>query len=79
MKKEIKNLTNEQNFQIDVSFEYRNEHIEFFANGFYNAVNNYIFISPTDEIIEDTPVYDYLQNDAALYGGEFGFHFTHIL
>lgn len=68
------NLTNEQNFQTDVSLEYRNKHIEFFANGFYNAVNNYIFISPTDIMIDDTPVYDYLQNDAALYGGEFGFH-----
>ena len=68
------NLSNEQNFQADVSLEYRNKHIEFFANGFYNAVNNYIFISPTDEMIGDTPVYDYLQNNASLYGGEFGFH-----
>jgi iron complex outermembrane receptor protein len=68
------NLTNEQNFQADLSLEYRNEHIELFANGFYNAVNNYIFISPTDETIDDTQVFDYLQNDAMLYGGEFGFH-----
>ncbi|MCZ4319573.1 TonB-dependent receptor [Aequorivita viscosa] len=68
------NLTNEHNFQTDVALEYRNEHIEFFANGFYNAVNDYIFLSPTNETIEDTPVYDYLQNNAALYGGELGFH-----
>lgn len=68
------NLTNEQNFQTDISLEYRNKHVEFFANGFYNAVNNYIFISPTDEMIDDTPVYDYLQDNAKLYGGEFGFH-----
>lgn len=67
-------LTNEQNFQADLSFEYRNEHVEFFANGFYNAVNDYIFISPTNETINDAQVYDYLQDDAALYGGEFGFH-----
>ncbi|SRX56006.1 TonB-dependent receptor [Aequorivita sp. CIP111184] len=67
-------LNNEQNFQADLSFEYRNEHVEFFVNGFYNAVNNYIFLSPTNETIEDTQVYDYLQNDATLYGGEFGFH-----
>jgi iron complex outermembrane receptor protein len=68
------NLTNEQNFQTDVALEYRNEHIEFFANGFYNAVNDYIFLSPTNETIDDTRVYDYLQNNAALYGGELGFH-----
>lgn len=68
------NLMNEQNFQTDVSLEYRNKHIEFFANGFYNAVNNYIFISPTNELIDETPVYNYLQDNAKLYGGEFGFH-----
>lgn len=67
-------LNKEQNFQTDISLEYRNEHIEFFVNGFYNAVKDYIFISPTDEIIENTPVYDYLQDDATLYGGELGFH-----
>ncbi|CAM3422931.1 TonB-dependent receptor [Aequorivita lipolytica] len=67
-------LTNEQNFQADVALEYRNEHVEFFANGFYNAVNNYIFLSPNNEVIDDSQVYDYLQDDASLYGGEFGFH-----
>lgn len=68
------NLKNEQNFQADVSLEYRNEHFELFANGFYNSINDYIFISPTDQQIEGTPVYDYLQDNANLYGGEFGFH-----
>ncbi|WP_313113814.1 TonB-dependent receptor [Aequorivita sediminis] len=67
-------LKSEQNFQTDLAIEYRNEHIEIFANGFYNAVNDYIFISPTDEVIDETPVYDYLQGNASLYGGEFGFH-----
>lgn len=67
-------LSTEQNFQADLSLEYRNEHLEFFANGFYNAVNNFIFLSPTDEIMEGNTVYEYLQDDAALYGGEFGFH-----
>lgn len=68
------NLNNEQNFQTDLSVEYRNEHLEFFVNGFYNAVSDYIFISPTNQTIDDTPVYDYLQDNAKLYGGEVGFH-----
>lgn len=68
------NLTNEQNFQADISLEYRNQHVEFFANGFYNAVKDFIFISPTDEVIDETRVYDYLQENANLYGGELGFH-----
>lgn len=67
-------LKNEQNFQGDLALEYKNEHIEFFANGFYNQVNNYIFISPDGTVIANTPVYNYLQADASLYGGEMGLH-----
>jgi len=68
-------LKTEQNFQTDVALEFKNEHIEIFANAFYNKVNNYIFLSPNGNSIDDTPVYDYLQADAYLYGGEFGLHF----
>ncbi len=68
------NLKSEQNFQTDVSIEFKNDHIEFFANGFYNKINNYIFISPNGSMIDNTPVFIYLQNDAKLYGGELGFH-----
>ena len=69
------NLTNEQNFQTDLALEYKNEHVELFINGFYNIVNNYIFLSPNGAIIDGSPAYDYLQEDAALYGGEIGLHF----
>ncbi|PHS67921.1 MAG: TonB-dependent receptor [Flavobacterium sp.] len=69
------NLNNEQNFQADVALEFNNDHIEVFANGFYNHINDYIFIEPTNEIIENNQVYRYSQNNAYLYGGEFGFHF----
>jgi iron complex outermembrane receptor protein len=68
------NLKSEQNFQVDLALELKNEHIELFANGFYNKINNYIFISPDGTIIDDNPVFNYLQDDAKLYGGEFGFH-----
>ena len=69
------NLSNEQNFQIDLALEFKNEHVEVFANGFYNIVNNYIFISPNGNFIDDDPVFLYQQDDAKLYGGEFGLHF----
>ncbi len=68
------NLKTEQNFQADLALEYKSEHIEVFANAFYNKVNNYIFISPSGELIANTPVYNYLQEDAYLYGGEIGLH-----
>ncbi|MBT8303887.1 MAG: TonB-dependent receptor [Bacteroidia bacterium] len=67
-------LKNEQNLQFDLALEYKNKHIELFINGFYNKVNDYIFIAPNGMVIDDNPVYDYLQDDAKLYGGEFGFH-----
>ena len=67
-------LKNEQNFQSDLALEYNNKHFEVFANGFYNHINNYIFLAPNGETIDDTPVYNYLQSDARLYGGEFGLH-----
>ncbi|WP_340073860.1 TonB-dependent receptor [Leptobacterium sp. I13] len=68
------NLDNEQNFQIDISLEYKNEHIEIYANGFYNKVNDFIFLFPNGNFIDDDPVFLYRQEDAKLYGGEFGFH-----
>ncbi|WP_159023151.1 TonB-dependent receptor [Formosa sp. L2A11] len=69
------NLKNEQNFQTDLALEYKNKHLEIFANGFYNNINNYIYISPNGEEINSDPVYLYLQDDAALFGGEVGIHF----
>ena len=67
-------LESEQNFQTDISLEYSNEHIEVFANGFYNHLNHYIYATPTGIEIDDYPVFQYVQQDARLYGGEFGFH-----
>lgn len=67
-------LTQEKNFQTDLSLEYNNKHIEFFINGFYNSINDYIFIQPNGEVIDEVDVFVYTQEDANLYGGEIGFH-----
>ncbi|WP_338407347.1 TonB-dependent receptor [uncultured Flavobacterium sp.] len=69
------NLKTEQNVQTDVNLEYSNSHLEFFVNGFYNNVNNYIYTSPTGTQINGFDVFDYIQNNAKLYGGEIGLHF----
>jgi iron complex outermembrane receptor protein len=69
------NLETEQNVQTDLNLEYKSSHFEFFANVFYNHINNYIYTSPTGAIIDDNAVFDYIQNDAQLYGGEIGLHF----
>ena len=67
-------LANEKNIQLDLAVEYKNDHVEFFANGFYNHLNDYIYLTPTGEIEDGAPVFEYTQNDAKLFGGEFGFH-----
>jgi len=67
-------LESEQNFQTDLSLEYGNKHFEIFVNGFYNKINDYIFLSPTGEIEDDASVFIYEQSDADLFGGEFGIH-----
>jgi iron complex outermembrane receptor protein len=68
-------LKNEQNLQTDLNLEYKSSHFEVFANGFYNHINNYIFISPNGDVIDGNNVYDYVQANAKLYGGEAGIHF----
>jgi len=67
-------LENEQNFQVDLALEWRNEHFEAFANAFTNNINNYIYINPTGQTIEEEPVFQYEQANANLYGGEIGVH-----
>src|SRR5690625_6009306 len=67
-------LTREQNIQADLSLEYENEHVELFVNGFYNSVSEYIFLAPSGQYIDQYEVYDFLQENARLYGGEIGYH-----
>jgi len=69
------NLATEQNVQTDINLEYKNSHFEFFANVFFNKINNYIYLNPSAITIAGYEVYNYSQTNAKLYGGEFGLHF----
>ncbi len=69
------NLTNENAIQVDFSFDYQYEHFSFSINPFYNSIQNYIFLSPTDIFIDNSPVFEYVQTNAFLYGGEMGLHY----
>ena len=68
------NLENEQNYQLDLALEYRNDHFEVFTNAYYNNISNYIYLNPTGEIIDNNNVFEYVQNNAEMYGGEAGLH-----
>jgi len=69
---EIGNLTlkTEQNVELDFGVEYINEHVSLVFSAFNNAINNYIFLAPTDTVIDGTAVFTYEQADANLYGFE---------
>lgn len=63
-------LQTEQNVELDLGLEYVNEHISFAISAFNNGISNYIYLAPTDSVIDETTVYTYLQEDANLYGFE---------
>ncbi|MCO6500219.1 MAG: TonB-dependent receptor [Vicingus serpentipes] len=69
---EIGNLTlkTEQNVELDFGVEYIDEHVSLTFSAFNNVINNYIFLAPTDTIIDDAAVFTYEQTDANLYGFE---------
>ena len=67
-------LKSEYSTQLDFTFDFHTNHVEFTVNPFYNHINNYIYLSPTDSSINNVPVYVYTQSDARLYGGEAGIH-----
>lgn len=67
-------LIHERNIQLDLSLEYQTEHLEFGLNGFRNRINDFIFLAPTGDFFELDPVYQYLQENALLYGGEAVLH-----
>lgn len=69
------NLKNEKNIQIDLNSEFKTSHVEFFANAFYNHINDYIYIAPTGEVLDENNVFVYLQQNSTLIGGEAGLHF----
>jgi iron complex outermembrane receptor protein len=68
-------LKTENSYQIDASLDFKNEHVELFLNPYFNYIRHYIYLQPSDETLEELPVFHYAQADAYLYGGEAGFHF----
>lgn len=70
------NLTPENSFETDLSMHYYGEFLSFDLAGFYNQINDYIFISPTtDTTSNGVGIYRFSQTNATLYGGEAGIHF----
>jgi len=69
-------LSPENSYETDLSMHYHGEFLSFDLAGFYNQINNYIFIAPTtDTTSTGVNIYRFSQTNATLYGGEAGIHF----
>ncbi|MCH7401540.1 TonB-dependent receptor [Belliella kenyensis] len=60
----------EQNIQTDFGIRYSQKDFSISGEVFYNHIDNYIFFSPTAEMMGDLTVWEFEQADARLYGGE---------
>jgi iron complex outermembrane receptor protein len=68
-------LKNEKANQLDLTYEYENQHLSFIINPFFSGIQNYIYLTPIDSVIEEKPVYQYVQNGSGmLYGIDMGIH-----
>ena len=64
-------LNPENSYESDLSLHYHIRNFTFDLAGFYNMIDNYIFISPTGEFTSSgIPVYKYEQRNSTLAGGE---------
>ena len=67
------NLVAEKSFQTDISFDINNDDSSVSFDLFYNDISDYIYISPSSDREDGFAVYDYMQQDSELYGGEISF------
>jgi iron complex outermembrane receptor protein len=69
------NLNPENAYESDASLHYHGEYLSFDLAGFYNHIDNYIFILPTAETTSSgMGIYRFEQTNSKLYGGEAGVH-----
>jgi len=68
-------LVPENAYETDLSLHYHKANFTFDLAGFYNHINNYIFIAPTGETTASgIDIYKYKQANSTLIGGEAGLH-----
>ncbi len=69
-----RNLNSQKNYEADLSFHYHCCHALVDISGFYNNIDDYIYLAPTGSYTEDNLlIYQYEQTNAVLFGGEISF------
>lgn len=65
-------LKAQRNYQLDLNYHFHIDKLVLDISPFYNSVNDFIYIVQTEEDapLGDGKIWQYVQNDALLYGGE---------
>lgn len=64
-------LNSQRSYEADLSAHFHSKYVILDISGFYNHINDYIFIAPTnDNTTSGDVIYRYSQTNAKLYGGE---------
>jgi len=63
-------LVAETSFQTDITLEINNDDSSLSFDLFYNDINDYIYVSPSSLTMDSYKVYNYMQQNATLWGGE---------
>ncbi len=70
------NLIEEKGNQLDLTYEWSDEHLGLIVNPFFNSIDDFIILSPQDSIINNNPLYIYEQLDnVQLKGIEMNVHY----
>ena len=64
------NLEAETSFQSEISFDLTDEDSSLAFDVFYNDISNYIYVAPSNEAIDGYKLYNFLQQNATLWGSE---------
>jgi iron complex outermembrane recepter protein len=68
-------LQPEKSLEYDLSAHWHKKYFTMDVAGFYNRVNNFLFQAPTGvRTSAGMPIYQYMQADSKLFGGEAGLH-----
>lgn len=71
-----RNLKSESAVQLDMAFEFHQEHIELILNPYLNIIDDFIYLQNTNSMINSYSVFEFKQlPNALLYGGEIGLHY----
>tara|TARA_Y100000766_G_scaffold1773_1_gene1439 strand:- start:27 stop:1226 length:1200 start_codon:yes stop_codon:yes gene_type:complete len=67
------NLESETSFQSEISLDLMSESSSLTFDIFLNDISNYIYVAPSNEMVSGYKLYNFMQQDATLYGSEINY------